>query len=65
MKEKLFTAHEVSQELGVTHACIRMMIMRGAAHAEKLGKFHVFTQAELDRLRNRPARRSKKAIAKK
>jgi hypothetical protein len=61
----LLTAHQVAEALGVTHAYVRQMIQRGIAKPQRLGKFHVFTQAELDRLRNRRTRgNGKKVIAK-
>lgn len=62
MADRLYTTQEVAQELAVSDAYIRKLILEGKAHPlRRVGHSWLFDQAELDRLRNRPKRGKKKA----
>lgn len=55
MEDELFTTQQVASSLGVSDAYIRKMIAQGKAIPKgRVGNIHVFTKAELERLRTRP-----------
>jgi len=55
MEDRLYTTQEVAQELGVSDGYIRKLIMQGKAQPkQQVGGTWLFSQEEVDRLRNRP-----------
>lgn len=60
MEGRLYTTQEVAKELSVSDAYIRKLILQGKAHPkQQVGGTWLFTQDEVDRLRNRPKRAKK------
>jgi len=58
------TAQEAADELGVSSARIRQMVLKGQLPAERFGKSLVILDTDLERLRDRkpgrPAKKKKK-----
>jgi excisionase family DNA binding protein len=67
MAKTLFTTSEAAEELGVTSARVRQMILKGELTAEKFGRDLMITGEALAQAKNRkttpgPSPASKKAI---
>jgi len=53
--KKLFSTREAAAALGTTDGALRLLIMRGIITPKlKIGRAWVFTQEEIEELRNRP-----------
>jgi hypothetical protein len=53
MQPKLYTSKEVADQLGVSHPLVRKIACRDNI-GTKIGRDRLFTEADVERIRNRP-----------
>ncbi len=51
--EERITLPEAARRLGVSHATLFRWVQQGLVHAERVGRTHVVSGAEIERLRGR------------